>query len=290
MKAIIGIDVRGNYKPAIHLLARLKFERTEALLTHVVDPTMAFLPAAFPVPANLEGDFLRASESAGRVALDDARVEACSRDISCHQTLRVGNPADTLSLIAEESGADMVAVNADRGSMWSTSFLGSVSRGLAIGCKASVLVAKGAVIEKRPMRIVLATDHSTTADRWIKKFLGWKPGNISRIDVVTAYDVSNHELDILERTLPNADAMIEGHLRDRNAALVKRLEEAGYKVEAHVGRGRINDVIRATMQDTQADLLVLGAQGHGFLERLRIGSTALHQVVAEPYPVLIVRP
>ena len=36
-------------------------------------------------------------------------------------------------------------------------------------------------------------------------------------------------------------------------------------------------------------LMILGAQGHGFIERLLIGSTSLHQVAAEPYPVLVLR-
>jgi nucleotide-binding universal stress UspA family protein len=43
------------------------------------------------------------------------------------------------------------------------------------------------------------------------------------------------------------------------------------------------------MLDTQADILVMGAQGHGFVERVFIGSVSLHQALYEPYPVMIVR-
>ena len=38
-----------------------------------------------------------------------------------------------------------------------------------------------------------------------------------------------------------------------------------------------------------ADLLVLGAQGHGFLERLTTGSVSLDQAVARPYSVIVMR-
>jgi hypothetical protein len=44
------------------------------------------------------------------------------------------------------------------------------------------------------------------------------------------------------------------------------------------------------MLDTKSDLLVLGAQGHGFLARLRMGSKSFHQVVSERYSVLVLRP
>jgi hypothetical protein len=36
-------------------------------------------------------------------------------------------------------------------------------------------------------------------------------------------------------------------------------------------------------------LLILGAQGYGFWERLMVGSISFHQAIAEPHPVLILR-
>ncbi|RYG31629.1 universal stress protein, partial [bacterium] len=46
---------------------------------------------------------------------------------------------------------------------------------------------------------------------------------------------------------------------------------------------------RTTMSETGSDLLILGARGHGLIERLLIGSLALHVVVAEPYSVMVLR-
>jgi hypothetical protein len=178
-------------------------------------------------------------------------------------------------------------------SLWSPSFVGSVSRSLAISCDASVLIAKGKIPEGRKLKAVLATDHSDYSTRWIDRFLQMKPAGIGEIQVVTAYDIDDHEAEILHRNLPSlgglVDTWIEDRLCDRNCELIDKLTEAGYRAKCRVVKGDANDVIRRTMQDAQADLLIVGAQGHGFLERVLIGSVSLHQAVYEPYPGLIVR-
>jgi nucleotide-binding universal stress UspA family protein len=43
------------------------------------------------------------------------------------------------------------------------------------------------------------------------------------------------------------------------------------------------------MQETHSELLVLGSQGHGFMERIALGSTSLEQAIKQPYSVLVVR-
>lgn len=37
------------------------------------------------------------------------------------------------------------------------------------------------------------------------------------------------------------------------------------------------------------ELLILGAQGHGFWERLTVGSVSFHQAIAESHSVLMLR-
>jgi nucleotide-binding universal stress UspA family protein len=293
MKVIFGIDNQGVYKPAIALFARFRFEKPEVTLAHFMNPTAAFLPVEAPDAMELQAEFVKAVENAGRETLHLAKDEACMRNISSRQQLQLGPAAHGLTQLAEDTHADLVAVCAERGSMWSTSFLGSVSRGLATHCASSILIAKGKVKEAAPLKVVLATDHSKESTRWIRKFLSWKPHGISEVHVVTAYQIDDFEASILHRNLPSlggmVDAWVEEHLAKKNAELVELLTAAGIKATAHIGCGGANDVIRTTMQDTQADVLVIGAQGHGFLERLFIGSTSLHQVSAEPYPVLVVR-
>lgn len=293
MKAIVGVDAQGVYKPAIQLLGRFQFENPFTTLAHFVSTVPPFVPMEAGESAVIVADYMKIMENAGRTALDFAREEACVRDLHPKCVLKSGSPADGLSQMALESRADLVAVRAERGSLWSTSFLGSVSRGLAIGCHSSLLVAKGPIKEGLPLKVVLATDHSAASDRWISKFLSWRPKGISEIHVVTAYELSDEQEKLLQANLPALSGMVDGwideHLQSLNAKVVEKLKAAGYTATSRVGSGRPNDVIRQAMQDTQADVLVLGAQGHGFIERLFIGSCAMHQVLAEPYPVLVVR-
>lgn len=293
MKVIFGIDTGRSYVPAIQLFARFRFANVEATRAHFYRPTPPFVAMDMPESATFMADFAREAENLGLVALDHAKDEACQRDIRSKSLMRTGGATEGLCHLAEEIHADLVAVRAEPGSMWATSFLGSVSRGLAIGCKSSILIAKDPVKEGAPLKVVLATDHSEESRRWIKKFLSWKPQGISEILVVTAYQLGAGEAQILSRHLPSlkssANEWLEEHLERKNRGVCDQIRQAGYKVTSRVGYGTANDVIRAAMQDTQSDILVLGAQGHGFVQRLLVGSTALHQVVAEPYPVLVVR-
>ena len=75
-----------------------------------------------------------------------------------------------------------------------------------------------------------------------------------------------------------------GDVRDPDAVLAL-VEAVGHdlrdlssadEAEFRFVRGRPNDVIRQTMHDTGADLLVMGAQGHGFIDRVLIGSYDEH--------------
>lgn len=293
MKAIVGVDTFGAYKPAIQLLARFKFANPQTTLAHFMNPVSPYVPKEVAEDPFYQAELTKAMENVGRTALDDAKIEACARDLFPRMLLRLGNAAKGLTELAAEQHADLVAVRAERGSLWSTSFLGSISRGLAVGCHSSILVAKEPIKEDVPLRVVLATDHSEESNRWISKFLSWKPRGISEIHVVTAYEVSDREAQILHANLPAlggmVDTWIEEHLQSLNDRVVEKLRASGYAATSRVGAGRPDDVIRQAMQDTQSDVLVLGAQGHGFIERLFIGSCAMHQIVSEPYPVLVVR-
>jgi len=293
MKVILGIDTQNQYKPALQLLARLRLPKPDLLMVNAVNPAMPFVPIGTEITASVQAEYSKVVQNLGLAALDRAVDEACGRNLrgKCHLTH--GAPADALTRVAAEQSADLVAVCGQVRSMWSPSFLGSVSRGLAIGCRSSLLVAKGTIEEGRRLRVVLATDHSLYSERWIERFLAMQPAGIAEVLVVTAYKMDENERAVLQRNVAaiggEVDRWIEDHLQAKSQALVDRLTAAGYTASYRVVKGETNDVIRRGMQDFQADMLVLGSQGHGFMDRIMIGSVSLHQVVAEPYPVLVVR-
>lgn len=293
MKAIVGIDHQSAYKPALQLLSSLKFDKPEVTMVHAVDARVPFVPLGLTPTFEIQTEFAQAAENLGRLALDTAHDEACSRNMQAKRVLSYGGAVETILKAAEDRDADIVAVGTEPRSMWNPSFLGSVSRSLVIGSKSSVLVAKGHIPEGRKLKVVMATDHSEYANRWFERFLKMRPKGIGEITVVTAYELDEQDHAILRRNVPTLDGMvtewIDDRLGDRNCEWVDRLTEAGYRAQCRVMRMNANDAIRRAMQDAQADLLIMGAQGHGFLDRLLIGSVSLHQAMYEPYPVMIVR-
>lgn len=291
MKAIVGIDPQGCYKPALCLLAKLRFAKSEVVLLSTVDAVLPFAPSEGD--GGMQAEYSKVIHNLCLSALDAAVDEACARGLHAKARLAYGAPGKVLVEEAEAQKADLVAVRATHHGLWSSSFLGSVSRSLAISCAASVLVAKDDRATPPLLNLVFATDHSEYCNRALDRFLALGPAGIRHIHVVSAWDVNDREAEILAKNLPAlggmADSWIEDQVEAKNAEVVAKLGQAGYSASSAAVRGDADDAIRQAMRDTKADLLVLGAQGHGFFERALAGSVALHQVVAEPYPVLIVR-
>ena len=130
-------------------------------------------------------------------------------------------------------------------------------------------------------------------ERAVDRFLSLAPKGISKLHIVTAYEVSDKEATLLHANLPALDGhieqWIEGKLREKSEALVGKLSQHGYDADYELSASRPNDAISDAMERTGSELLILGAQGHGFLDRLFVGSVSFHQLVGEPYSVLILR-
>lgn len=293
MKALIGIDNQGAWTPAVQLFAALRFPTPEVTLLHAVEATTPLVPIGIESSVEAQSEYHKVLQNLGLAALDHAKDACCARNLRTKGQMVFGGAPHSLTFAANEKDVDLVAIAAHPRSRWNPSFLSSVTRALAIDCDRSVLIAKGTIPEGRKLRVVLATDHSQYASRWIERFLRLHSAGISEIHVVAAYNLSGHEKEILKSNVPAAETNTEDWLRrqyeERNDTLIARLAEAGYAAFGHVVKGTAEDAIRQTMQSTQADLLVVGSQGHGFAERVFIGSVSLHEALYEPYPVLIVR-
>lgn len=298
MKVILGVDTGNDFKPALHLTQAIGFSNAHVSLVHAANPQWAYTPA-LPVDPMVITDLTTEVENVGRRALDEARDVACRIGLAAKAVLTFGSPAEILIKEAESEKADLIAVCATHHGMWNTSFLGSVSRVLATSSPVSCLVAKGGgklgnPQYKRPLKAVFGMDHSPFSERCLDWLIKFKPVGIDEIHLVSAFELADYEEETLNRNLPVLEGKIadwvEETVRTANKRSAEKLEAAGYRVTTHVVRGRPNDALREGMQDGHADLMIVGAQGKGFLERALIGSVSLHQVVAEPYPVLVIRP
>ncbi|HWA83650.1 MAG TPA: universal stress protein [Fimbriimonadaceae bacterium] len=293
MKILVGIDVAGTYRPVVALLGRLDFQDGQATLAHAVD-------VLYPVPmygvaeAAMGVDFVESLNQAGEEALQEALDLACLHKLKADTAVLDGAAGPALIEFAERNHYDLIAIHSVRKGRLGSLFLGSVARGLAIGARQSVLISKGEVSGSGPVKAVFATDHSAYAQRALDMFIALKPRGIRNVHVVSAAWMNEYEAYVAQYDLSkmsgSTEEWVEAQLRTKNHEAVEKLKAAGFEATSAVKSGTPDVAIREAMELNKSDILVMGAQGHGFIHRLFIGSTSLHQVVAEPYSVLILRP
>jgi len=132
-------------------------------------------------------------------------------------------------------------------------------------------------------------------NRCIDRFLEFLPQGIQHITVLTAFPEA--DLQAMKPSLPHlqidpVEAM-QHELQERNEDLIQRLREKlspqGTTFSSWVSGQFVNDAIGKAMEETESDLLILGAQGHSLLKRLTLGSISFHQAMTAPYSVLLLR-
>ncbi|RYG43009.1 hypothetical protein EON79_17815 [bacterium] len=291
LKTIVGIDSGRAYVPALRLLGRLRFKGNESILVHVESPIgIVYNPVPLAYDYGDEAAAERQARELGKTLLQQAQSDA--RDAGLEDDSKtiyaIGTSSGRLMDLADEENADLVAIGSRRQNSMESFFLGSVGRALAIAAHQSFLVARGKVDASGPVRAVFATDHSEYADRCFEKLLEMGAQGLGHVTVMTATEPAMG-ITYSGGVIPDGVASIqEGHM-ERGARLVARLAERGIQADFRLVPSAAETALRATMDETGSDLLILGARGHGLLERLLIGSLALHAVVAEPYSVLILR-
>jgi nucleotide-binding universal stress UspA family protein len=291
MKTVVGVDLAEQYASALETCLELDFPNQEFLFVHAVEPMPSYAPP-MPEASNDGASWMHHLRRAGQAVV--AKAEARTQQIPSSSLVLDGPAASNLITIAETHAVDLVAVGTVRRSGLASFVAGSVARALAIGAKQSILVTKGDLQPKGPLHAVFATDHSDYANRALDRLLGWAPRGVAKIDVLTAYDIDHVQRkgapeDLIQPQSKLEEAMKE-HLQTKGGEVKRMIEQAGYSSELHVLSGSAVHVLGDHMKKSGADLLIVGAQGHGFFERLMVGSTALQQVTSAPYPVLVIRP
>lgn len=285
MNIVVGVDLGRHYESALNLANRLQFNYPHWILAHSVDVAMAFSGYSVISEAPLAYDFFKSASEGAQKVLDDSKADHPNLDIETR--LLTGSAVNELIRLAEETKSELMCVHSERKGSLGSLFLGSVSRGIAIAASQSILISKGEVDPTGPVRAVLATDHSDYANRAITRFLEMKPAGIHNIHVISALHISG-------QNPTDTDTGVVRTLFDEASAktnkVVERLTAAGYCATGQVINRPVHEAIDEAMESVKADLLIIGGQGHGFVHRALLGSTTLHQVVAEPYSVLVIRP
>jgi nucleotide-binding universal stress UspA family protein len=221
--------------------------------------------------------------------LDFERAEILETNIPRKQA----DPAKGLVDAALVEGAELVAVGSRGISPIKAMVIGSVGRGLMANCPRSLLIAKGDVGDG-PVRAVFAYDGSSYADKCLELLIELRPRGLAFVRVVCIDANTEADFEALRegqrRDLhpPIPDDL--ARLRAKADAAADALRAAGFDADAVTVVGEVNPTLREAVADTSADLLIMGAQGHGFVERTLFGSVSFHQACNEKHSVLVLRP
>jgi nucleotide-binding universal stress UspA family protein len=292
VKALIGVDSLGHCNAAIDLVRRLDFSLEKLVLLHSVESVMP--DGSFPglAAGGTYTDMLDEFEEAGQQSLKEA-AELVGGVVEVEKRMIPGDPLRNLLDVADDDQIDLIGVGTQKKSSLQAMLMGSVTRGLLTASTHSFLAAKEGFKKEGPLTAVFATDHSEYADRAVELLSAFAPKGIGRLLVLSVIDpkaqraVKNFHSD--PELSGNVNMWAEDRMERENLAVCRKLSQHIATCDERVEHGEINATIAKTMAAENADLLILGAQGHGFLDRMKHGSVSFHQVVAENYPVLVLR-
>lgn len=221
--------------------------------------------------------------------------EAVAAQESAPKTrVRIGHPTTELLNRADETHTELIAIQASNKSALSALLLGSVARGVVEAATQSVLLTRGAA-PTTPLRLLVATDHSDYAEKALAQLAGWAPKGIGQLTLLhvlppapladidkLAQEIANVAYDRPVRTPAEATAKAAQLL---GAALSLSPDAVASKTAT----GAVAAALETALEETGADLLVLGAKGQTHLKRLALGSVSFHAAMASAKSVLILR-
>jgi len=214
--------------------------------------------------------------------------------IACDEVFSLDCPADGLLSLAKETSASLIAIQSHQWGIVKSALLGSVGRSLTINSDRSVLVAKHNVSAEGPLKAVFAFDGSEYANRCIDLLGALQPQGFSEVVIVIVDRpfIADSPLIALRREEAwrmNEDARTWALLECAQSA-ADRLVRRGISAHARCLSGSVSECLEQACVDADAELLIVGAKGHSWLDRLFSGSTSLEAVLASSRSVLVLRP
>lgn len=293
MRVISAVGNGEESTAALHLLGRLDFEAISGRLVHVIEqlgvPTLN--DGVHVVAANAVTHFLKLQHESGKERLKAAAGVLARYGVTLEPTIRSGFVANELMSLADSDDADLIAVgNRDQPRL--QKFLtGSVTRKLVVKARQSLLVARPLKRSTGPVTAVVAADHSPYGDRCLDLLPTLRPKGIREMVVLSAYPKQLVQAmgSVLQSFKADVVPMIERHIGERNDALAVKLEPLGARVTTRISDLSVSDAIAEAVSESGAELVVLGAQGHGFFQRLTLGSVSFEQVTSGTVSTLVLR-
>ncbi len=210
------------------------------------------------------------------------------------ESVRDGNPAETIVSQAAAAGTDLIVLGTRGLSGLRRAVVGSVSGKVARYAHTSVLVARSA----GPIRtIVLAYDASPDADRALDLVCRLPLTDIPQVIVCSAYDVIKPLGSGLAPTMVAQvrrayhDSLRWAHeaAETMAARARQRLVAEGISAEDRTARGRPHEQLAVVARESASDLIVAGSRGLSAVQEFLLGSTSAALVLHPPTSVLVAR-
>jgi nucleotide-binding universal stress UspA family protein len=294
MRAVLGVHQLPSAHQALQALLQLGFKDLEVRPTHVMEHVGSTLGKYLLTVTETEyyAQYTKTEEAKAHELLKSFEKELQERGFASKARLRDGHVVNELIAEAQESQADLVVVSLKAQESLGHFFFGSVGRKMIFQCPTNLFVYKPATSPASLKRAVFATDHSPFALKALDRLISLRPEGLEHITVLTAYpqNLTSALAPFVTQLGVDVSRWIEEKLHEENETVVRRLKQEGFQAVAEVRGEPIHEAIESSMKRHEAGLVILGAQGHGMLEGLSLGSVTAHQVLHTPHSVLVVRP
>jgi len=205
-----------------------------------------------------------------------------------------GDPAR--EILAEAASADLIVMGTHGRSGFERLVLGSVTEKVLRKATCSLLTIPlsappAGAVPVLFRRIVAAVDFSGVSMCALRHAASLAAEVAAHLTVMHVIEAPERLELWIDRDQATSDVRRWTEAADRRlrSAVSDETREYAY-VTQRVVTGRAYPEILRVADEQQADLIVLGAHGHGVLEAMFVGSTAQHIVRAAACPVLMVRP
>lgn len=285
-----------NAHTMLPVLKALRLPEPEIRLAHVIEPPGGTLGKMLLTAS--EGDYI-AQYLNNKTFAADALLGTVAQELEqggmrADREVSEGSPAPLLAESSAAFAADLLAISLAPAQGWSEAWLGArVARRLLLESTTSLLICRPeAPGGTAPLQhAILATDHSPYADRCVERFIALAPRGVTHVTVMTAFqgDLVSSLGPFVGQLGVDVSRWINDKLHEENTDVIRQLEAAGYVCRSEVRESTVQEAIAASLRENEAGLVVLGAQGHSFVERLAMGSVSLHETLHGSAHLLVLR-
>jgi nucleotide-binding universal stress UspA family protein len=292
MSILAATDLSEDSRTAIRTAARLAEARETSL-------TVAhFLEATETTPWDLQSDLSEAREQ-------EARDEAGERleeflDETFAETARPSNldvhvdlaePDEALPTLGDEREAELIVVGSTGRNRVAEFLLGSTAEEVVRSSRCPVLVVRpDRATEQSFERIVAPVDFSDCSRQGLARAITMARSEGAALDILHAYRLPTSDVtDFGPTVTPRQVDELQYERQRQLDEFVEEFDLTGLSVSTHLDVADPATAVVETVEDHDADLVVMGTHGRRGFRKLFLGSTASKVLRRMPCSVMTVR-